>query len=466
MQKVVVLIAALLWSPPPASGGQDQLIYMDGLPENLHHATLTENQAIFVVNQVCERLVAYDAEGQFRPEIASSWEFSRSGKRLVFHLRPGVSFSDGVRLSPRHLRASLEQTLQAKIVHGFRRILGAAEFVSGRDRELRGLRFPKPGVMEVHFDRPNFQALMDFADVHSAVCRYQGGVPVGTGAYRIDQRTPDTLLLEHIRPGPRSLRRVRLTKDRRAAVFLSLCGQHRPAGADRTSSYYRSAVDFLGFHADHPNVTRVEERRYVINLLRSELGDSRGEYRLGGFIPLGLPGHSPSLEPPLAGPSSQPRKPLEIKYYRTDFEPMMEKIGRRLGLAKMEHRIEKLTFANFIQHSKRGELSVFLARLHPSAPSALDLLSVFYTDSSLNYFFSPSSQLGNRIAAGVARAAHTPDSLIDETRTIDALLNEHLILIPFRYGGMQQIYFRSGFKIPPLGPLGWVDLRLVEMERG
>jgi oligopeptide transport system substrate-binding protein len=45
--------------------------------------------------QLFESLTAIDARLQTRPALAASWDFRDGGATVVFHLRPGISFSDG-----------------------------------------------------------------------------------------------------------------------------------------------------------------------------------------------------------------------------------------------------------------------------------------------------------------------------------------------------------------------------------
>jgi ABC-type transport system substrate-binding protein len=48
-----------------------------------------------VVSQVFESLTAVDASSRVEPALAESWETQNGGKRVVFHLRPDLTFSNG-----------------------------------------------------------------------------------------------------------------------------------------------------------------------------------------------------------------------------------------------------------------------------------------------------------------------------------------------------------------------------------
>lgn len=48
-----------------------------------------------VIAQVFEGLTAFDVASNVQPALADSWQASDDGRQIIFHLRPGVTFSDG-----------------------------------------------------------------------------------------------------------------------------------------------------------------------------------------------------------------------------------------------------------------------------------------------------------------------------------------------------------------------------------
>lgn len=48
-----------------------------------------------VIAQVFEGLTAFDAESNVQPALADSWQASEDGRQITFHLRPGITYSDG-----------------------------------------------------------------------------------------------------------------------------------------------------------------------------------------------------------------------------------------------------------------------------------------------------------------------------------------------------------------------------------
>ena len=52
-------------------------------------------QAYYLKGNIFNPLVTVDADLNFVPELAESWEAQENGKVYVFHLRQGVKFHDG-----------------------------------------------------------------------------------------------------------------------------------------------------------------------------------------------------------------------------------------------------------------------------------------------------------------------------------------------------------------------------------
>jgi oligopeptide transport system substrate-binding protein len=52
-----------------------------------------------VVSQPFESLTAVDSAQHVQPALAASWDTRNEGKQIVFHLRPGLTFSDGTALT-------------------------------------------------------------------------------------------------------------------------------------------------------------------------------------------------------------------------------------------------------------------------------------------------------------------------------------------------------------------------------
>jgi peptide/nickel transport system substrate-binding protein len=75
------------------------------------HREITANNA-FAIDKIFEPLLAFDAEGEIEPWLASDYSASEDGLVWTFTLREGVTFSDGSPLTPADVVYSLERHLE------------------------------------------------------------------------------------------------------------------------------------------------------------------------------------------------------------------------------------------------------------------------------------------------------------------------------------------------------------------
>jgi len=137
---------------PPRPGGT--LRYGLSLaPTCSDPAQSATNQTLYVTRQIVDSLTDQDpATGAIVPWLAQSWQVSPDARTFTFHLRPGVTFSDGTALTA----ASVQQNFDA-IVHtltGVKAVL-AASYLAG----YTGTTVVDPLTAQVGFDRPNAQFL-------------------------------------------------------------------------------------------------------------------------------------------------------------------------------------------------------------------------------------------------------------------------------------------------------------------
>src|SRR5213079_3211682 len=102
---------------PAACGGGDagsarqpgshrsSLVYYETYdPRSLDPALSTDVPTGEMVALVYDGLTQFDPDGKLLPALADRWTVSRTGSRYVFHLRAGVRFHDGTRVTPAAVR--------------------------------------------------------------------------------------------------------------------------------------------------------------------------------------------------------------------------------------------------------------------------------------------------------------------------------------------------------------------------
>ena len=78
-----------------AAAGKDEVTILNGKPAELDPALQGDIGSARVGAQLFESLTAIDPSLTVRPALAESWDVLDGGARIVFHLRPGLTFSDG-----------------------------------------------------------------------------------------------------------------------------------------------------------------------------------------------------------------------------------------------------------------------------------------------------------------------------------------------------------------------------------
>ena len=94
------LLAAFMVTPGPdeealARPSDSDIVVAGGPPLSWDPAVISDATSAQMLSQVYEGLTALDASSQVRPALASSWSVQDQGRRIVFQLRPDITFSDG-----------------------------------------------------------------------------------------------------------------------------------------------------------------------------------------------------------------------------------------------------------------------------------------------------------------------------------------------------------------------------------
>ncbi len=96
----ILAVAGTVWmlggSPrPTVAATPSEATILAGAPATLDPAAAGDAGSAAVIAQVFESLTAFDTDLNIRPALAASWEVLDGGRRIVFHLRRGLTFSDG-----------------------------------------------------------------------------------------------------------------------------------------------------------------------------------------------------------------------------------------------------------------------------------------------------------------------------------------------------------------------------------
>ena len=97
--------------------------------------------------QLFETLTTFDADLRLQPALAESWRMDEGGTRVVFHLRPGLTFSDGTPLRASDVVRSwlrlIDPSTPSPLVSLMLIVDGALAYVSGDQRTPRRSAWPR-----------------------------------------------------------------------------------------------------------------------------------------------------------------------------------------------------------------------------------------------------------------------------------------------------------------------------------
>lgn len=116
------------------AGRADATIF-GGVPVTLDPARQSDIGSAAYSAQLFESLTAFDVDLNLRPALASSWDISDDGRQVVFHLRPGLTFSDGAALTAEDVVQSWLRVIDPKDPSQLASLLadvrGATDYLAG-----------------------------------------------------------------------------------------------------------------------------------------------------------------------------------------------------------------------------------------------------------------------------------------------------------------------------------------------
>jgi ABC-type transport system substrate-binding protein len=327
-----VVAVALFGRFASDSFGADRPIrILTGAAATLDPARAGDASSAGVIAQVFESLTAFDATLTVRPALARSWDVEDGGRRIVFHLRDGLTFSDGTELGGADVLRSwlrlLDPVQPSPLVSLMFDVEGALDFVRGRSNDPATVGLEADGLdVTVRLTRPaadfvNVVAGPSFAIVPPGIdagpaALTPGSSFVASGGYTISAATPgSTSLRSNARywAGTPPTTEIELVHDLggRSGVQAYEAGDidYAPIGDfDASWIAYDQAlgpdlrevpslsVQYYGFDTTRAPFDDVRVRQAfgaAVNWRRIvELGSTGSEVSATSMVPAGIPGRS------------------------------------------------------------------------------------------------------------------------------------------------------------------------------
>jgi ABC-type transport system substrate-binding protein len=327
----VGLVAAAAWHPAAAVAARDNVtIYVGSSPTSLDPAVLNDSGSAQVISQLFESLTAVDSDQRVQPALATSWEAQDGGKKVLFHLRYGLTFSDGSPLRASDVVSSWMRVLAPAHPSPFAPLLdsvvGARAYREGSGpASAVAIRASSDATVEVDLssagaDLPAIASCPTLAvvpaDVDSKPAILSPGTFVGSGAYTVTAISSTQITLaanSRYWAGKPAISTVHLIT---SLGGKSPIDEFQAGRLDYTPIYQQDgtwiaydktlgpslrlepspSVEFYGFNTSKPPFSDVHVRRafqYGIDWRRIVALESNPlVVPATGMVPDGVPGHS------------------------------------------------------------------------------------------------------------------------------------------------------------------------------
>ena len=173
-------------------------------PRSLDPALSTDVPTGRAVGYLFDGLTRFTPDAQVLPALATSWDVSPDGSTYTFHLRRGVTFTDGTPFGARQVATSWQRVLDPKVRGGrgwpLYPIKGAKEFADGKATSIEGLAVRDDSTVVVTLKEPfaifpKLLAMPVAAIAPEKVAANFGEHPIGTGPWKLVEWKHDDYLL-------------------------------------------------------------------------------------------------------------------------------------------------------------------------------------------------------------------------------------------------------------------------------
>jgi oligopeptide transport system substrate-binding protein len=147
-------------SAPQSGGASHFRVNLGTEPPSLDWSLATDHVSFNVIANLMVGLTEFDKDLKPAPVIAKSWEFLEGGKKIVFHLRDDVQWTDGKKVRAQEFEYSWKRLLNPKTASQYAYILfdiaNAQEYAEGKikDSSAVGVRAQDDQTLVVTLRHP------------------------------------------------------------------------------------------------------------------------------------------------------------------------------------------------------------------------------------------------------------------------------------------------------------------------
>jgi oligopeptide transport system substrate-binding protein len=428
----VLAAVALAGHPAAAGAARDDVRVLLAAPLSVDPAAQGDIESASVAAQLYESLTAFDPSLTLRPALAKSWDVERDGRRIVFHLRDGLGFSDGSPLTGADVVRSwlrlLDPNAPSPLVSLALGIEGASDYLAGR-ADADGVGLHADGLdVTVDLVRPagDFPAIVagpSFAVVPRSMSRDERLAVAGfagSGAYVLSAINDNEVTLtrnDRYWAGPAPVKTVHLVQDLggRGGIDAFGDGDLDYVGiGDFEASWVRYdevlgpqlrtvpslAVSYLGFDTSRPPFDNALVRRAfgeAVNWRRVVALGSGADMAATGMVPPGIPGRSDTDYLPAFDPVSARKALADAGYPGGAGFPSVTLVDPAAGVARavqsevkrelgIDVAVETMEFEQFFSRLSADPPPMWVLTWVADYPGQNDFLRVLLgTGQSNNY---------------------------------------------------------------------------------
>jgi ABC-type oligopeptide transport system substrate-binding subunit/class 3 adenylate cyclase len=311
-------------------------------PSTIDPGLIHDDVSVFFATQLFEGLVRIGSDFNILPAVAEKWEISDNGRMYTFFLRRNARWSDGTVVTAMDFefawKRNLDPVLKSPLAHLLFVIENANAYGRGglREPEQIGVTAPNESILEVRLDNPSAYLPYLLAqpiaypqprwviERHGADWTSAGNM-ISNGAYYLSdweagrrfvlKRNPH-YLGKTPHSGNIDVVEFLLFPDYQSALFAYASGsvdavsmfnadpamvaQARFSHGEELVRIPHPTTFYLCFRVDKPPFADVRVRKaFVKSIDREKLVDhafpGQRQAATGGFVPPGMPGHSPGI---------------------------------------------------------------------------------------------------------------------------------------------------------------------------
>jgi ABC-type transport system substrate-binding protein len=510
----LLALAALIGGWPAGSADPmraappDEVLILSGAPSTLDPAAQGDIGSAAVSAQLFETITALDPSLTVRPALAASWDIVDGGRRIVFHMKAGLTFSDGSPLGAADVVRSwlrvIDPARPSPLASLMVDVQGAEERLAGTAEEDQVGLVATGNDVEVQLVRPaaDFVAIVAGPTFAVVPPGFQGGpiaadTFVGSGAYVVSA-TPETGLTltanERYWAGAPPIRTVQLIGDigGRSPVAAFEDGDLDYTGISSSDAEWirfdatlgpqlrevpSLSLEYLGFDTSRPPFDDVRVRRafgLAVDWRRLVELASSDSTPANSMVPPGIPGRSDADFLPIHDADSARALLAEAGYPNGAGFPevtfltggsayasgMVADVKRVLGV---DVRVEVMDFDTYFDRLAADPPAIWSLGWVADYPGRNDFLGVLLRSrQSNNYGRWSNAEFDAAIAeAGAATDEAAANAAYDRA---EAIIQREVPVVPLAYGpgwalsregllGAQQ----NGLGILRIAGLEWAD---------